>query len=81
MENEKGVCSGYYCNWYGLADKILKAPNPFEEGETLYACPMCKEVGSVVTACDEPECWERATCGTPTEKGYRWTCGKHRPTT
>lgn len=27
--------------------------------------------------CDEPGCLERATCGTPTTKGYRWLCGSH----
>ena len=29
--------------------------------------------------CDEEGCIEPATCGTPTEEGYRSTCGEHRP--
>jgi hypothetical protein len=27
--------------------------------------------------CDEPDCGERSTCGFPTDKGYRRTCGEH----
>lgn len=75
---DKVVCSEYRCNWHGMDDEILRAPNPFEDGETLYACPKCKGVGSVVVACDEPGCWKEATCGTPAGV-YRRTCGKHRP--
>jgi hypothetical protein len=35
--------------------------------------------------CDEPDCMDQATCGTPTMNirdkvyGYRRTCSKHRP--
>lgn len=28
-------------------------------------------------ACDESGCMDEATCGWPSEKGYRRTCGKH----
>lgn len=79
MGKEKVVCNERRCNWHGIDDDILRAPSPFEEGETLYACPKCKEVNSVVVACDEPGCWEEATCGAPTENDYRRTCGKHMP--
>src|SRR4030043_13071 len=65
MGKEKVVCSTYRCDWHGLEEEILKSPNPFEVGETLYACPKCKEVGSVVIACDESECWKGAMGGTP----------------
>lgn len=27
--------------------------------------------------CDEPDCKQRATCGTPTPSGYRSVCGEH----
>jgi hypothetical protein len=33
---------------------------------------VCKEA-----QCDEPGCTEQRTCGFPTDKGYRNTCGKH----
>ena len=29
--------------------------------------------------CDEPDCYSEISCGTPTENGYRNTCGKHHP--
>ena len=57
----------------------LEDENPFEENDELIACPACKQM-SIMEACDEPDCWESTTCGTPTETGYRRTCSKHRPT-
>lgn len=27
--------------------------------------------------CDEPNCFESASCGSPTDSGYRWTCFEH----
>ena len=60
-----------------LAD-ILRAPSPFSD-DILIACPKCKEVGSLIVACDETECWKEATCGTPTADDYRMTCFDHRP--
>jgi len=32
---------------------------------------------SLVGFCDEPECYEEAGCGFPTDDGYRWTCYEH----
>ena len=29
--------------------------------------------------CDEPDCFARQTCGTPTKEKYRCTCFKHKP--
>lgn len=32
----------------------------------------------VLSICDEPDCWNDANCGWPTEDdGYRFTCHKH----
>jgi hypothetical protein len=55
----------------------LKAPNPFEPAEELYGCPSCKNVNCAERACDEPECKRTVTCGWPTLRGYRTTCGDH----
>lgn len=33
---------------------------------------ICKAV-----QCDEPGCKKQVTCGWPSDKGYRHTCGKH----
>lgn len=78
-ESDKVVCQEFRCQWNGKGEEILCAPNPFVAGDTLYACPVCKAVGSIVVACDEPDCWGAATCGTPTKSGYRRTCWKHVP--
>ena len=75
----KQVCGMYECEWHGTSDDVLKAPNPFDEGDVLWGCPECKAVNSIYLACDEPGCWERSACGMPTDTGYRSTCGKHRP--
>jgi len=31
----------------------------------------------LVGFCDEPECYNEAGCGFPTDNGYRWTCYEH----
>jgi hypothetical protein len=68
------------CRWHGLGWNVLKAPNPFDPEDEILGCPKCKEVNSMVAACDEFDCWEEGSCGTPTLKGYRWTCFRHIPT-
>ncbi len=67
------------CDWRGL--EPLRAVNPFSEDEddVMHGCPKCREPNRIGVACDEPDCWEPATCGTATPNGYRKTCGKHRP--
>ena len=77
--NHKVVCTEGRCDWHGWDWEMLSAPDPFNDGDTISACPACREINSVVVACDEPECWKEATCGMPTKAGYRQTCGKHRP--
>lgn len=59
--------------------ELLKAPHPFIEGDNIYGCPNCKEIDKISEACDEPDCWRPASCGTPTKDGYRRTCGIHKP--
>ena len=65
------------CCWRGTVDEILRAPNPFDADDVLFACPDCKSVGECTTMCDEPGCDKVAGCGWPAPDGYRWTCGKH----
>jgi hypothetical protein len=77
----KVCCQERRCDWHGYADEMLSAADPFNEGETLTACPECKTVeNNVHTACDEPDCWRAATSGTLTDNGYRNTCYDHSPT-
>ena len=72
-------CEVHRCTWHGLDSETLTAPDPFDIGETLTGCPSCKSANTLREACDEPDCWEFSSCGTPTETGYRRTCGKHLP--
>ena len=74
---QKLICTARRCGWHGM--QALEAPNPFEPGETILGCPDCKAVETIYLACDEPDCWEQSTCGTPTPTGCRRTCGKHVP--
>lgn len=77
--NAKWKCSERHCGWHGDDSEMLRAPNPFDEGFIICACPKCKEVGVLSGGCDEPGCTDFASCGTPTPDGYRVTCGKHAP--
>lgn len=77
--DKKVRCGENRCSWHGLESQVLRAPDPFTEGDELYACPDCKEVNNIEYACDEPDCWNQVSCGTPTPTGYRTTCGKHVP--
>lgn len=72
-------CRERHCDWRGLENELLLEPNPFDRNDALTGCPDCKGVDTTQEACDEPECWEFSSCGTPTENGYRRTCHKHLP--
>lgn len=69
------------CGWRGTFAKLLRAAHPFQQGETTYGCPECREADLFSVACDEPGCWEPAIRGTPTPTGYRNTCSGHAPET
>lgn len=60
-----------------INEQLLQAPNPFAPEETLFGCPNCKSVEGFLPVCDEPDCERVATCGCPTETGYRNTCFEH----
>jgi hypothetical protein len=67
------------CGWIGTQKEELRGVNPFDKSSPVFGCPKCFEINSTFSICDENGCEERANCGTPVEKGYRWTCGKHIP--
>ena len=72
-------CGDRRCGWIGTWGEVPFAPNPFDPADTLHACPLCKTIDNFEECCDEPECFEPATCGTPIPNGYRRTCHKHMP--
>lgn len=67
------------CGWVGQNADLLKASNPFEHDDILVGCPQCRSANCIVRACDHLGCARAASCGTPTDAGYRHTCGEHRP--
>lgn len=69
------------CHARVYENEVLWADHPFalEAGEKITGCPKCREPNTLYLACDEPGCWDEASCGTPTPNGYRQTCGDHRP--
>jgi hypothetical protein len=77
MAMQKVLCN--HCHWHGLFTEILSAPNPFDTHDTCQGCPKCKNINTVLYACDYKDCWKPITNGTPKEDGYTLTCSKHRP--
>lgn len=77
--HDKWLCTNRRCHWVGPTSGLLSAPDPFNEGQTLHACPECRDSSSLAAACDEPGCAKPVSCGTPTEAGYRNTCYEHMP--
>lgn len=77
--DRKIICSNFRCQWKGKESEVLRAKNPFDSEDEITACPSCKDINSNVYACDEEGCWRESSCGTPTEHGYRSTCGEHCP--
>jgi hypothetical protein len=67
------------CGWKSTEGEVLIAPHPFDPEYTVDGCPKCKDVNCFTWVCDEPDCWEDTTCGTPTKEGYRRTCSDHIP--
>jgi|GEM_PF-2219002 len=70
-------CEG--CDWIGSHEEVLRAHNPFAPSEELWGCPECFEANRFVRTCDNAECRQIASNGTPTPNGYVWSCFKHRP--
>ena len=76
VTNHKMLCTE--CGWHGLNYQLFIIGNPFNTN-VIFACPACKRIQSCTLACDQPDCWEPVTCGTPTPEGYRSTCSAHKP--
>jgi hypothetical protein len=60
--------------------EIIQVPVPHPKRETyvmVNQCPECGECEDFTNICDAPFCEKEATCGWPSESGYRRTCGEH----
>ena len=66
------------CDWTGTYDKVDHVKDP-KSDNVWSVCPQCRTPENVFRACDETGCWQPVSCGTPTETGYRSTCGIHAP--
>lgn len=72
---ERTICRN--CESVMPTSDRLSAPNPFVDGDTIYACPVCRQIDDFLVCCDEPNCNKPASCGWPSKNGYRQTCGEH----
>ena len=72
---KKWKCSE--CDTVTDEDGILTANNPFVAKDIIQGCPNCFSVNTMKIVCDEYGCEKLATCGYPTDEGYRNSCGEH----
>jgi len=76
-EEDKVICGE--CQHRYRVSESLRSDHPFEAGEIVHGCPRCKSISCDLAVCEQPGCWAKVSCGTPTENGYWSTCGKHQP--
>ena len=74
---DKWLCEE--CGERVFDNQILVADNPFDKSVTVAGCPGCKEVNTLIRACDFKDCWGRVVQGAPTDHGYKNTCSRHKP--
>lgn len=75
-EPNKRICPE--CRATMRESELLTAPNPFDPGCTITGCPKCFQPILPLVACEEPGCWEHATCGFRSGDGpYLRTCYAH----
>lgn len=57
--------------------ELLTAQNPFDAAQDINGCPKCAAVDNFTQVCDVGGCEQEASCGWPSESGYRRTCFRH----
>lgn len=75
IQKDKIMCEE--CYWTGLRSDLLEAQDPFDAAAKCYGCPECRSINCFTPLCDEEGCKKEASCGWPSDDGYRQTCGKH----
>jgi len=60
-------------------DEILKAPNPFNDEDTIIACRWCQQICTLEVACVVENCLNETCAGAPDRGGYRYVrlCSDH----
>lgn len=69
------------CRWRGVESEIIRFADPECADNFWNICPQCRAAESFENMCDEPGCISYATCGWPSARGYRRTCGRHMRST
>ena len=77
MKIENWICAK--CSFIGPIDAFLFIPDPRPEPNARgwWLCTSCDEIDCVTSACDEPGCARKGSCGFPSPTGYRRTCFEH----
>jgi len=71
-------CKCTECGRVIPTSKMLIAPHPFDSDDIVSGCPHCQSIEKFVLLCDVHGCSEIASCGWPSEDGYRATCYNHK---
>ncbi len=68
------------CDSITPTGEIDIVPDPKPGSDMVWKiCPECRAAEQLEPLCDEPGCDKVASCGMPTENGYRRTCWTHMP--
>ena len=79
MAEQKFKCKE--CGAIVAHDRVPEAVNPFNRHEMIFGCPECREVNSLIRACDVDGCNEVSSCvlrqDEITDTDYRFVCSFH----
>jgi hypothetical protein len=76
MTNRVGC---HECRHICKETELLSAVNPFDESETIHACPKCKSVEAHYKLCEVEGCPNAASGGYPVMGDYLEVCFEHSP--
>jgi hypothetical protein len=65
------------CRFIGPFNSFDTINDPKVAGNTWTICPRCRAAERVTDVCDTPGCDNEASCGWPSDEGYRRTCWEH----
>lgn len=66
------------CDTIVTEDEVVKVPTTKPGSKVVWwVCPHCDTAEGLARICDESDCAELATIGTPTPDGYKQLCRQH----